>query len=105
MGEHAGTGSRLRFAASGKAEGVRLRSALAPLALLVYVVAMTAYIYAFVHRPDADQAQEVGADEVVILSSIALLHIALGFVIGRRAILAPLLPVAIAIPAGDYPGG
>jgi hypothetical protein len=66
---------------------------------------MTAYIYAFVHRPDADYAQEVGADEVAILASVALLHVALGFVLGLLAILAPLLPIVIAIRAGDYPGG
>jgi hypothetical protein len=97
--------SRLRFAASGKPEGVRLPSALAPLAWLVYVVAMTAYIYAFVHRPEPDQAHEVGAAELAIIASVALLHVALGFVIGPLAILAPLLPIVIAIPAGDYPGG
>jgi hypothetical protein len=84
---------------------VRLSTALAPLALLIYIAAMTAYIYAFVHRPDADYAQEVTLTSVAILASVALLHVALGFVIGPLAILAPLLPIVIAIPAGDYPGG
>jgi hypothetical protein len=84
---------------------VRLPSALAPLVLLVYVAAMTAYIYAFVHRPEPDYASEVGAAEAVILAGVALLHVALGFVIfWPLAILAPLLPVVVAIPAGDYPG-
>jgi hypothetical protein len=85
---------------------VRLPSALAPLVLLGYVAAMTAYIYAFVHVPEPDYASEVGAAEAVMLAGVALLHVALGFVIfWPLAILAPLLPVVIAIPAGDYPGG
>jgi hypothetical protein len=76
------------------------------LVLLVYVAAMTAYIYAFVHRPEPDYASEVGPAEAAMLASVALLHVALGFVIfWPLAILAPLLPVLIAIPAGDYPGG
>jgi hypothetical protein len=96
--------ARLRLAASGKTERVRLPSALGPLALLVYVAAMTAYIYAFVHRAEPDYASEVGAAEAAILAGVALLHVAFGFVIGPLAILAALLPVVIAIPAGDYPG-
>lgn len=97
--------SRLGFAASGNAEGVRLPSVLAPLVLLVYVAAMTTYIYAFVHQPEPDYVREVAAAEAAILVGLALLHVALGFVIGPRAILALLLPIAIAIPAGDHPGG
>jgi hypothetical protein len=85
---------------------VRLPSALAPLVLLVYAAAMTAYIYAFVHVPEPDYASEVGAAEAAILAVVVLLHVAVGFVlVWPLAILAPLLPVAIAIPAGDYPGG
>jgi hypothetical protein len=85
---------------------VRLPSALAPLVVLVYVAAMTAYIYAFVHVPEPDYASEVGAAEAAVLASVALLHVAVGFVIfWPFAILAPLLPVVIAISAGDYPGG
>jgi hypothetical protein len=84
---------------------MKLPSALPAFTLLAYTAAMTAYIYGFVHRPDADYAQENGADEAVIFASVALLHVALGFIIGRRAIVAPLLPVVIAIPAGDFPGG
>jgi hypothetical protein len=84
---------------------VRLPSAVAPLLLLVYVAVMTTYIYAFVHRPEPDYASEVGAGEAVVIASVVLLHVALGFVISwPLAILAPLLPVVIAIPAGDYPG-
>jgi hypothetical protein len=76
------------------------------LVLLVYVVAMTAYIYAFVHQPEPDYAREVGAAEAATLASLALLHVALGFVIGPLAILLALfLPIVIAIPAGDHPGG
>lgn len=93
------------MSASGKAKGVRLPSALAPLVLLVYVTAMTAYIYAFVHQPEPDYAREVSAAEAAILASLVLLHVALGFVLGPRAMLALLLPVVIAIPAGDHPGG
>ena len=85
---------------------MRLPSALAPLVLLVYVATMTAYIYAFVHRPEPDYASEVGAAEAAVLAGVVLVHVALGFVISwPLAILAPLLPVVIAIPAGDYPGG
>ena len=84
---------------------MRLPSALAPLVWLVYVAAMTAYIYAVVHRPEPDYVREVSAAEAVILASLALLHVALGFVSGPRAILALLLPIVIAIPAGDHPGG
>lgn len=84
---------------------MKLPSALAPLAVVVYVAAMTAYIYAFVHRPDADFASEIGPDEVAVFASVALLHVALGFVVGPRALAVPLIPVVIAIPAGDYPGG
>jgi hypothetical protein len=98
-------GSRLNFAATGKIEPVRLPSARSAVTLLVYAAAMTAYIYGFLHRPDADYAQEVGADELGIFAGVALLHVALGFVLGRRAILALLVPIVIAIPAGDYPGG
>jgi hypothetical protein len=76
------------------------------LVVLVYVAAMTAYIYSFAHVPEPDYASEVGAAEAAVLASVALLHVALGFVISwPLAILAPLLPVVIAIPAGDYPGG
>ena len=74
--------------------------------LLVFVAAMTAYIYAFVHVPEPDYASEVGAAEAATLAGVALLHVALGFVIfWPLAILAALLPVVIVIPAGDYPGG
>lgn len=94
------------IAANGKIEDVRLPSAVAPLVLLLYVAAMTAYIYAFVHVPEPDYASEVGAAEAAVLANVALLHVAVGFVIfWPLAILAPLLPVVIAIPAGDYPGG
>ena len=96
--------SRLRFSASGKAEGVRLPSALAPLAWVVYLAAMTAYIYAFLDRPDANQVREQGADEALIYAGIALLHVVLGLVVGRRALIAPILPIVIAVPAGGYPG-
>jgi hypothetical protein len=96
---------RLRLVASGKTDGVKLPSALTAFTLLVYAAAMTAYIYGVEHRPDADYAREEGADELVIFAIVALLHIALGVVVGRRALIAPLLPVLIAIPAGDYPGG
>jgi hypothetical protein len=85
---------------------VRLPSTVAPLVLLVYVAAMTAYIYEFVHVPEPDRASEVGAAEAAVLASVALLHVAVGFVIfWPFAILAPLLPIVIAIPAGDHPGG
>jgi hypothetical protein len=85
---------------------VRLPSAVAPLVLLVYVAAMTSYIYVYVHRPEPDYAREVGAAEGVLLAIIVLLHVALGFVIfWPFAILAALLPTVIAIPAGDHPGG
>jgi hypothetical protein len=73
----------VKLVASGKTDAVRLPSAVTVLALLVYAAAMTAYIYGFVHRPDADYAQEVGADEAVIFASVALLHVVLGFVISQ----------------------
>ena len=77
------------------------------LALLVYAASMTAYIYGFEDRPDADYAREYGADEYAVLSSVALLHVALGALVRRWQVLfAPLLvPFLIALPAGDYPGG
>ena len=85
---------------------MRLPSAVAPLVLLVYVATMTVWIYAFVHQPEPDRASEVGAAEAAVLASAVLLHVAVGFVIfWPFAILVPLLPVVIAIPAGDYPGG
>ena len=75
-------------------------------ALLIYCGAMTAYVYAFEHREDADYARQTGADEVLVLASAALLHVAFGALVGRWAIvLAPVLAVLIAAPAGDYPGG
>jgi len=76
------------------------------LALLLYAAAMAAYVYGFEHRPDADRAREVGVDEVAVLASVALLHLALGAVVARwLVLLAPVVPVLIALPAGDYPGG
>ena len=84
---------------------MRLPSALAPLAWVFYVAAMTAYIYGFLHRPDANQVREQGADEALIYVGIALLHVVLGFVVGRRALFAPILPIVIAFPAGGHPGG
>ncbi len=75
-------------------------------ALLAYAAAMTAYVYGFEHRPDADRTREIGVDEVAVFSSVALLHLALGAVVARwLVLLAPSLPVLIALPAGDYPGG
>jgi hypothetical protein len=71
---------------------VKLPSALTAFTLLVYAAAMTAYIYGVEHRPDADYAREEGADELVIFAIVALLHIALGVVVGRRALIAPPLP-------------
>ena len=98
--------SRLRLVASGKTDGVKLPSALTVFTLLVYAAAMTAYIYGYEHRPDADYAWEVSADDVFILAAAGLIHVALGFVFGTWwALAAVLLPVALAMPAGDYPGG
>ncbi len=75
-------------------------------ALLIYAGAMIGYIYGFEHRPDADYAREIGPDEVLVLAAIAMLHLALGAVVGRwPVVLAPALSVLLAIPAGDYPGG
>lgn len=66
---------------------------------------MVAYIYGFEHRPDADRAREIGPDELLVLATVALLHVALGAVVGRwPVLLAPVLSILIAIPAGDYPG-
>jgi hypothetical protein len=85
---------------------VRRRVSVPTAVLLAYVAVMTAYVYAFEHRSDADFAREYGADEWAVLSSVALLHFALGAAVGRWWILlAPVLPVLIAIPAGGYPGG
>ncbi len=88
-------------------EDMRRRFATPALALLVYVAAMTAFIYGFEHRADADRAEEIGADEVVIISSVALLHVALGAVVGQVWVVAValFLPALIAVPAGGYPGG
>lgn len=75
-------------------------------ALLIYAGAMVAYIYGFEHRPDADYAREIGPDELLVLAAVAVLHLALGAVVGRwTVVLALALPVLIAVPAGDYPGG
>ena len=74
-------------------------------ALLIYGGAMVAYIYGFEHRSDADRAREIGPDELLVFSAVAMLHVALGAVVGRwPVLLAPLLSILIAIPAGDYPG-
>lgn len=84
---------------------IAVRRRTSSLAVAVYVVAMTAYVYGFEHRADADQARQVGIDEALVIASTALLHVALGVVVGRwPVLLLPLVPVVIAIPAGDYPG-
>jgi hypothetical protein len=84
-----------------------VRGRLVPtVALLIYVVAMTAYVYGFEHRSDADFAREYGAGAWAVLISVALSHVAFAAVVGRWwVLLAPTLPVLIAIPAGGYPGG
>ncbi len=85
---------------------IRERFRTAAWALVVYCGAMTVYVYAFEHREDADYARQTGADEILVLLSVALLHVALGAVVGRWPVaLAPALAVVIAVPAGDYPGG
>jgi uncharacterized membrane protein YccC len=72
----------------------------------LYLATMAAYIYAFEHRPDADHAREKGLDEALVLAVAALVHVALGAVVGGwRALVVLLVPIVIAIPAGGYPGG
>jgi hypothetical protein len=70
-------------------------------ALLIYAGAMVAYIYGFEHRPDADYAREIGPDEVLVLASVAMLHLALGAVVGR---LARRTCACVAGPARDSGG-
>ena len=69
---------------------------------LVYVAATAAYIYVFMYRPDPDYLTGIRPSEAAVLAGVGLIHVALGFVSRLLAFLAPLLPVVIAIPAGDY---
>jgi hypothetical protein len=89
---------------AGKTEDVQRPLAIQAFALVVYTAAMTAYVFGFEHRPDADYAREIGVDELAIFVSASLLHVGLGAVLGWRALFVVFLPVVIAIPAGEYPG-
>ncbi len=73
--------------------------------LVIYAGALSAFVYAFEHREDADRARQTGPDELLVRGSVAALHLLLGFAIGQwRAVLAALFPFLVAIPAGEYPG-
>jgi hypothetical protein len=73
--------------------------------LTLFAVGMTIYIYGYEHRADADYAREEGVEEAFVLACAAVLHVVLGAVLRLKAIPALVLPVVLAIPAGDYPGG
>ena len=73
--------------------------------LTLFAVGMTIYIYGYEHRADADYAREEGVGEALVLACAAVLHVFLGAVLRLRAIPALVLPIVVAIPAGDYPGG
>jgi hypothetical protein len=75
------------------------------LVLAVFAVGMTLYVYGYEHRADADYAREEGLDETFVLASATLLHVVLGAALRFKAVPALLLPIIVAIPAGNYPGG
>jgi hypothetical protein len=60
----------------GNNDAVRRRFAVPVFAVLIYAAAMTAYVYGFEDRPDADYARETGADEILVFAGVAAPHVA-----------------------------
>jgi hypothetical protein len=56
------------------------------------------------HRPDAEYAREIGADELAIFVGVVLLYVDLEAILRWRAVVVVFLPVLIAIPARVYLG-